>query len=82
MTRSRCPAHYDERIPYCSATKPEQHRIDAGELRKAGVPEQEEWVSRAWQCRYCKCVYSEGKPPGRKVVRGRLEDGVWTSWDL
>ena len=80
MTRSPCPCHYDASLPYCSAAKPEQQGLDAEKLRKAGVDE--EWIPTAMQCRWCKCVYTVALPSGRKIVRGRLEDGVWTSREL
>ena len=73
--RSQCPAHYDPLLPSCSAANPNQHPIDAKRLRAAGA--EGDWLSGAiiMQCRWCKCVYSDG------IVRGRFEDGVWTSWD-
>ena len=78
MMRSQCPAHYDKSLPYCSSARPEQRPVGAEKLRKAGVDEN--WVTRAWRCGYCKCVYSVEAPYGYKDVHGRLENNVWTSF--
>lgn len=80
MMRSQCPAHYDKSLPGCSSARPEQRPVSAEELRKAGV--NEEWVTRARRCSYCKCVYSVEASYGYKDVRGRLENGVWTPFVL
>jgi len=34
-----------------------QHEVDRQKLIDVGVPE-EEWLSKAWKCGYCDCVYS------------------------
>jgi hypothetical protein len=59
----RCPA------PGCEATGPFQ-RAASAKLMAAGV--HEDWVSNAWRCSYCGCVYSNDGPA--KIIRGYLDD--------
>lgn len=62
MRRARCPTG-------CSNPDRGQHELSREKLIEAGLPD-EEWLSNAWRCGYCGCVYSnEYERDGVRLVR-------------
>lgn len=56
----------------CSAARPPQRDLSAGEREVMGNPP---WASGAARCTYCGCVHSDAGQ-GRRTVQGYLDNSL------